>query len=203
MVRRSASDGAALAEELSAAKKNEVSWDPWAGKELPAAQKNELSWAVERAKTAEKDRITAELKAVTDQLEATTQLIKALALERGAALERAKLAEEERDVLREQLVAKDRELDAANRRGDLAEEDLAATLRDLEASAPSALRVVRPSGPRATANAKATAKAKAKGKATEYQYGRPVDYCVASQRWRDARGRYCREPSPARRAKSD
>ena len=26
---------------------------------------------------------------------------------------------------------------------------------------------------------------------------RPVDFCEKSQRWRDARGRYCRPPSPA------
>jgi hypothetical protein len=30
------------------------------------------------------------------------------------------------------------------------------------------------------------------------QYGKPVTFCTASSRWRDARGRYCREPSPAR-----
>ena len=29
-------------------------------------------------------------------------------------------------------------------------------------------------------------------------YGKPVDFCTKSQRWRDARGRFCRPPSPAR-----
>jgi hypothetical protein len=28
-------------------------------------------------------------------------------------------------------------------------------------------------------------------------YGKPVDFCERSGRWRDARGRYCRPPSPA------
>ena len=27
--------------------------------------------------------------------------------------------------------------------------------------------------------------------------GKPVDFCIKSRRWRDARGRYCRPPSPA------
>ena len=175
------SDEAALAEELS-------------------AKKAEAALAVERAETAEKDseRITAELEAVTAELEAATQLTKALALERGAALERAKLAEEERDVLREQLAAKDRELDAANRRGDLAEEEChAALLRsgvsfltDLEASV--------------SADSKAKAKVMlvkdTKAKQVEYQYGKPVDFCEVAQRWRDDKGRFCRQPSPARRA---
>ena len=29
-------------------------------------------------------------------------------------------------------------------------------------------------------------------------YGKPVDFCTKSSRWRDARGRFCRPPSPAR-----
>ena len=31
----------------------------------------------------------------------------------------------------------------------------------------------------------------------ETGYGKPVDLCVKSRRWRDARGRFCRPPSPA------
>ena len=37
------------------------------------------------------------------------------------------------------------------------------------------------------------------GKAEVKKYGKPVTWCERSQRWRDSRGRFCREPSPARR----
>ena len=32
---------------------------------------------------------------------------------------------------------------------------------------------------------------------TKQKFGKPVTFCETSSRWRDARGRYCRPPSPA------
>ena len=32
---------------------------------------------------------------------------------------------------------------------------------------------------------------------TKQKFGKPVTFCENSRRWRDARGRYCRPPSPA------
>ena len=32
---------------------------------------------------------------------------------------------------------------------------------------------------------------------TKQKFGKPVTFCENSSRWRDARGRYCRPPSPA------
>ena len=90
-----------------------------------AALQRTLRLAIEadRVQTAEKDQLTADLKAVTAELAAATELTNALMLERDAALERAKLAEDQRRVLEMQLATKDFELETANRRADLAEEE--------------------------------------------------------------------------------
>ena len=47
MVSSTKSDGETTAEESSAAEKNEMSCNPWAGQELSAVQKK-LSWEVEK-----------------------------------------------------------------------------------------------------------------------------------------------------------
>ena len=51
-----------------------------------------------------------------------------------------------------------------------------------------------------SAKAKGRKGGKAKVKAGEegYVYGKPVDFCEVSERWRDKSGCYCRPPSPAR-----
>ena len=102
-----------------------------------AALQRTLSLAIEAA--VEKDQLTAantaDLKAVTAELATATELTNALMLERDAALERAKLAEDRLILhadrvqkLEMQLATKDFELDAANRRADLAEEEYHAAL---------------------------------------------------------------------------
>jgi activator of HSP90 ATPase len=40
-----------------------------------------------------------------------------------------------------------------------------------------------------------------KDDAKKQVFGQPVDFCLISNRWRDAKGRYCRPPSPARPAR--
>ena len=75
----------------------------------------------ERVQKAEKDKLTADLKAVTAKLATATKLTNALKFEHDAALKREKLAEDKRRVLEMQLANKNIELDKANRRAEHAE----------------------------------------------------------------------------------
>lgn len=126
--------------------------------------------ALERAKVAE-----VECDVLREQLAAQRKWVavgaefKKLVLERDAALERAKLAEDECDVLRDQLA----ELDA----------------KQVEAKVKYPLRLAEAKQAEASVSvdeAKVIRKASPK----------PVTFCERSNRWRDAKGRYCRAPSP-------
>ena len=51
--------------------------------------------------------------------------------------------------------------------------------------------------PQQTAAAEHVAAASSGSGSTRRRSRRPVDFCLRSSRWRDAKGRYCRAPSPA------